>query len=144
MVLAYRSSHPARRTVRGAVAAAAVPAVAVTAGAGHWTWQSPLPRGGWVSDTSFIGDEGWAVTGGGDVLHTTDGGATWADQPTGENDSLYGVRFISATEGWATGDWGAILHTTDGGATWERQTSGTLDTLTDVECIDGDHGWTMG
>ncbi len=127
-----------------ALAAAAVPAAAVTAGAGHWTWQSPLPRGGSVSDTSFIGNEGWAVTGGADVLHTTDGGATWTDQPTGENDSLYGVRFISVTEGWATGDWGTILHTTDGGATWERQAGATLDTLYDIEFVDAEHGWLIG
>ena len=127
-----------------ALAAAAVPAAAVTAGAGHWTWQSPLPQGGWVSDASFIGDEGWAVTGGADVLHTTDGGATWTDQPTGESDSLYGVRFVSTTEGWATGDWGTILHTADGGVTWERQVSATLDTLYDIESVDADHVWVIG
>ena len=97
-----------------------------------------------MSDTSFVGNEGWAVTGGADVLHTTDGGATWTDQATGENDSLYAVRFISATEGWATGDWGTILHTVDGGATWERQVGATLDTLYDIEFVDADHGWLIG
>lgn len=127
-----------------ALGALAVPAVAVTAGAGHWTWQSPLPQGGWVSDTSFIGDEGWAVTGGADVLHTTDGGVTWTDQPTGESDSLYAVHFVSALEGWAAGGWGAILHTADGGATWERQVSATLDTLSDVQFVDAEHGWMIG
>ena len=145
MVLRTRSSDSARRALRGrAGGGRRPPRSRSTAGAGHWTWQSPLPQGGWVSGTSFIGDEGWAVTGGADVLHTTDGGATWTDQPTGESDSLYAVHFVSALEGWAAGDWGAILHTTDGGATWERQVSSTLDTLTDIQFVDDDHGWMIG
>ena len=113
-------------------------------GAGHWKWQSPLPSGGWLSDTSFIGADGWAVSGSGDVLHTTDGGATWDTLPTGENDALYAVQFISPTEGWVAGDWGSVLHTTDGGATWARQVSGTLDTIMKIDFADAEHGWLIG
>jgi photosystem II stability/assembly factor-like uncharacterized protein len=127
------------------LAAGATVAAATTTGAGHWTWQSPLPHGSWISDTCFItADEGWQVTGSGDVLHTIDGGVTWDSQATGENDSLTGVGFVSATEGWAVGQWGLVLHTTDGGATWDRQISGTLDTLSKVVPVDAGHAWIVG
>jgi photosystem II stability/assembly factor-like uncharacterized protein len=127
-----------------ALACVAGPAAAVTTGSGHWTWQSPLPSGGWLADTSFIGAEGWGVSGSGDVLHTTDGGATWDTLATGESDALYAVQFISATEGWVAGEWGSVLHTTDGGATWERQVSGTLDSIINIDFVDAQHGWLTG
>ncbi len=56
-----------------------------------------------------------------DFLHTTDGGATWERQDTGEGDDLFGVFFLDSQTGWVTGAWGTVLHTTDGGVTWERQ-----------------------
>ncbi len=127
-----------------AVVLAAVAAAPAAAGSAHWTWQSPLPPDGGLVDTSFIGDVGWGVTGGDNVLHTVDGGVSWSKLPAGENDAFYGIQFVSLSEGWIVGEWGAILHTTDGGVTWQRQASHSLNSLYDIEFVDADHGWVLG
>lgn len=121
---------------------AAIAAAPAAAGSTHWTWQSSSNGDLW--DVSFVGDVGWAVDGGDHVLHTVDGGLTWSKLPTGEDDALYGVQFVSPAEGWVVGEWGAVLHTTDGGVTWERQASRSISSLYDIEFIDADHGWALG
>jgi photosystem II stability/assembly factor-like uncharacterized protein len=59
--------------------------------------------------------QGWAV-GQDTILATTDGGAHWATQLSG-NLNLTSVDFISARDGWAAGAT-SLLATTDGGAHW--------------------------
>ena len=72
---------------------------------------------------------GWLVgagwqNGGDDLLHTADGGKTWAVQrspaPTGVDDQLpLQVQFLDARHGWLL-YYGSRLHrTTDGGHHWE-------------------------
>jgi photosystem II stability/assembly factor-like uncharacterized protein len=53
----------------------------------------------------------------GDILLTTDGGASWkkASSPAGQ--ALYAVR-LHGTEAWAVGDAGTVLRSSDGGASW--------------------------
>src|SRR5215831_19484521 len=64
---------------------------------------------------SFVdANTGTAVGGGGTILHTTDGGATWTPQSSGTTFWLHGVSFLDTNTGWAVGDGGTILHTTDG------------------------------
>src|SRR5262249_26311718 len=59
---------------------------------------------------------GFAVGAVGRVLHTTDTGATWADQASGSSANLHDVSFASdALTGIAVGDGGVILRTTSGG-----------------------------
>ena len=55
---------------------------------------------------------GWSV--GEEILHTEDGGETWAQQvsPTSVLDSVF---FADAQLGWATGASGTILRTEDAG-----------------------------
>ncbi len=56
--------------------------------------------------------------------------AQWFWQnPLPQGNTLYSVKYISATVGWAVGDLGTILKTTDGGTTWSSQTSGTTNNL---------------
>lgn len=50
------------------------------------------------------------------ILATTDGGATWRAQLTGQL-KLTGLDFVTARDGWAVGT-GTFLATTDGGAHW--------------------------
>src|SRR6266849_4341008 len=75
--------------------------------------------------------------GGGTILRTTDGGATWTPQASaffssvpGRFTFLLGVSFVDANTGTAVGEIfqgssvppaGIILRTTDGGATWTFQ-----------------------
>jgi hypothetical protein len=59
--------------------------------------------------------QGWAA-GQNTILATTDGGAHWHAQLSG-NLNLTSVDFISGQDGWAVGT-ASLLATTDGGARW--------------------------
>ena len=145
------------------------------------------PHGGNLFEQSYIGthykledvffvdqDSGWAVgrktfapeLWGQVILHTSDGGASWAEQyqMAPPMDSLFSyfrldaVSFVDALRGWATGSserfdedgrkpHGAILHTSDGGAHWEEQGQELADGLSpelfDVQFLDAQHGWAL-
>lgn len=58
------------------------------------------------------------------LMHTIDGGATWARVGVKEhllNASLVRIVFADAMHGWTFGELGALFATEDGGATWKRQ-----------------------
>jgi len=68
---------------------------------------------------------GWAVGHDTLILHTTDGGETWAKQfGGGESDNaLLSVFFKDAVHGWGVGAFNYTVETQDGGKTWtERKT----------------------
>ncbi len=67
--------------------------------------------------------DGWACGQKGTVLHTIDGGKTWAYQNSGTDFMLVSIYFKDSQNGWAVGEEGMILRTTDGGKTWEKQKS---------------------
>jgi hypothetical protein len=80
-------------------------------------------------DVSFpTAGEGWACGRWGAVIHTTDGGRTWARQDSNTDYTLSSISFVDAKNGWAVGDRGTILHTRDGGATWQQQPPPHCDT----------------
>ena len=88
--------------------------------------------------------QGWAVGKAGTILHTSDGGATWASQSSGTEFELAQVAFVDTNNGWVVGKFGMILHTSDGGRTWESQAdrSITLDrSLVAVSFVDELTGW---
>lgn len=79
--------------------------------------------------------DGWMVRGRGggtQVLHTTDGGATWVEQYRGDDPIPAGGQFLDANDGWVVGNGGGsvcrqvpnptcqgvVLWTTNGGRTW--------------------------
>jgi photosystem II stability/assembly factor-like uncharacterized protein len=115
-------------------------------GGKHWSEQFPRPatecdKEPDLDSMSFVdADYGWAVcqciTGYGvsKLLHTIDGGQTWAEQYSAEPAlTLNSVFFIDRLKGWITGKYSygehkgelAILHTSDGGASWVEQYRGT-------------------
>ena len=55
------------------------------------------------------------------VVHSSDAGASWKLQPTGQTLPLHGVFFFDETTGWAVGDAGTILHSNDAGKNWTIQ-----------------------
>lgn len=76
-----------------------------------------------VSASFVSADHGWLVESNGDVVETTDAGATWhASGSLGRSGSSMKIRFADATHGFAfqTQDTNqpATLATDDGGATW--------------------------
>lgn len=90
-----------------------------------WCWQRPKPAGTAMLDVFFVdASNGWAVGEVGQILGTSDGGATWVGQHSGVSSRLTQVRFVSTTTGWAVGDGATVVRTTDGGATWVAQASG--------------------
>ena len=106
----------------------------------------------WLLDLEMVSETvGWAV---GDphwdaseksmrssILRTTDGGATWQVQPSGEIAGLTALAFVGQDHGWAVGEGGVVLHTADGGATWGRQSVATTDDLRAVSFVDAEYGW---
>ncbi len=103
----------------------------------------PIVTGEALSDTTWISnDEGWALVAA-DLLHTTDGGATWRSVsqlpdikvPVDGMDNaacaavacVDHVRFADARHGYLFGR--AFLTTDDGGVTWTRQLSDAVVAL---------------
>jgi photosystem II stability/assembly factor-like uncharacterized protein len=76
-----------------------------------------------LTSVSFAGPEqGWAAGHGGVILHTADGGKSWALQrsDTSVDQPLFSIWFANANEGWAAGLWSLLLHTRDGGKSWQQ------------------------
>ncbi len=74
-----------------------------------------------LTAVSFVDDmNGWAVGHDATILHTADGGKTWALQNfNAELEKPYlSVLFLDANTGFAIGAYGLASKTTDGGKTW--------------------------
>jgi photosystem II stability/assembly factor-like uncharacterized protein len=88
---------------------------------------------------------GWAIRSLGfnsaAVLHTTNGGESWAVQFTAGY-RLENIDFVDANHGWAVGYY-SIYRTVDGGATWTR-TSVDNATMLGVSFVDANNGWVVG
>ncbi len=88
-----------------------------------WRQAGRVPTRTTLTAVTFVDARlGWAVGHGGQILHTADGGETWAVQ-YGEfagTDSLFSVWFENATHGIAVGPYGYALTTRDGGKSWEQ------------------------
>ena len=127
-------------------AALAGPAAALVRNGTHgWYWQLPQPAGGspGMTDVAFSGDKDvWTAGEGGLVMHSTDGGLSWAVQPTGSDADLWKVQFVDASHGFVCGD-ATVLSTIDGGVTWSDITpsAGLGDGLWDLKFVDAAHGW---
>jgi photosystem II stability/assembly factor-like uncharacterized protein len=107
-------------------------------------------------DVCFVNKtHGWAVGGMGTIVHTDNGGETWALQNTPTEYILQSITFINENEGWAVGGWvgdplttcigdkGIILHTGNGGEDWTVQYEGGR-WLYDLTFTDALHGWAVG
>jgi photosystem II stability/assembly factor-like uncharacterized protein len=95
------------------------------------------PLNGWIAgyDTENIS---------GFIMHTSDGGVTWAKQTEDGIPALNDIVFINTLTGWAIGNDGTIMHTTDGGSVWQFQLSGTTSDLNSISFADGNNGWICG
>jgi photosystem II stability/assembly factor-like uncharacterized protein len=129
----------------GLLAGSSAASAYVTTGDGGWVWQSPLPIGNQLEGVAFASTQiGWAVSTGGVILHTTDGGATWVAQVSGTTAELKAVACAGTSVAWAVGMSGTLVYTTDGGATWTGQSAGTGANLYAVTCADDTHAWAVG
>jgi photosystem II stability/assembly factor-like uncharacterized protein len=62
----------------------------------------------------------WAVTSGGHIFYSEDGGVSWTEQEDGTLtvQDLNAIQFVSENVGYAAGASNVILKTEDGGTTW--------------------------
>ena len=103
-----------------------------------------------VAQTTLLGvfftdaNTGTIVGGGGTILRTTNGGATWTAQSSGTIQDLQSVFFMDANTGTAVGSAGTILRTTNGGENWIPQFSGTNHFLSSVFFTDANTGTVVG
>jgi photosystem II stability/assembly factor-like uncharacterized protein len=84
-----------------------------------------VPTDSTLTSVSFVDDrQGWAVGHWGVVLHSADGGETWALQRSDVNSDrpLFAVQFFDPKRGVAVGLWSLVLVTDDGGASWQTVT----------------------
>jgi photosystem II stability/assembly factor-like uncharacterized protein len=101
-----------------------------------------------LQDVFFVDqDYGW-VAGAHIILHTTDGGDTWVEQPAPPVQIYYvDVFFIDRMNGWACGNEAKIIHTTDGGNTWVDQPNPYTfpnPILYSIYFANADTGWALG
>lgn len=117
-------------------------------GQSEWKWLT----GGNLKAVKFVGQKGWIIGDDGNqgiILHTTDGGDTWAIQPHNTGRHYFnGMSFVDSLNGWIVGgmrspfEQGFILRTRDGGKTWiEEFTAPDSYYLFGVCYVDTIHGW---
>ena len=92
-------------------------------------------------------NNGW-VSGAGPILHTSDGGQTWAAQNTPALTGFYvDIFFTDPMNGWSCGNEARIIHTSDGGMTWNIQPNpytAPVPILYGVYFVNPDTGWVVG
>lgn len=87
--------------------------------AAQWNWLNPQLQGDPINDIVFVSaNDGFAITGGGALMKTTDAGTTWTMEGCIAQGYLTDLHFSDATHGFACGYMGTFVRTTDGGATW--------------------------
>ncbi len=102
-----------------------------------WEFQNPLPQGNDLRSVSFCDENnGWAAGLAGALLHTTNGGTTWALQDISGRYHFWGVACLSTTTAVAVGESGKIFRTTDGGSTWTEIQSNTTNLLGSLCFVD--------
>lgn len=90
-------------------------------------------------------DRVWMVGDFGALLHSSDGGGSWAAQNSQTANSLLSVSFVNENSGWAVGDLGTLLKTSNGGATWSLLNIGYGTTIFfGVKFKDVLNGWIVG
>jgi photosystem II stability/assembly factor-like uncharacterized protein len=78
------------------------------------------------------------------IMHSSDGGATWAPQKSPVASSVCDIDFIDEAQGWAVGRGGFIIHTANGGAAWQQQRSGVSRQLFALDAVDERSAWVVG
>ncbi len=97
-----------------------------------------------LRDVFFVdSSNGWAAGNGGILIHSTDGGANWSAQDSGQANTLYSVCFSGIDSGWAVGSSGTLVQTIDTGNSWSARQI-TDRHLTGVFFCDDLRGWAVG
>lgn len=80
------------------------------------TWTPMQGVSGQFADIAFAdANNGWAIGRRGLVVATTDGGNTWAIQPTQADRDLWRIQIVDSKTAWIEGEAGTVLATGNGG-----------------------------
>lgn len=131
------SSRPLFALARSA---ATPPAPEVQSSGGSWQAVASPTTASLLSVSMVSANEGWAVGGGGTILHYSNG--SWQIAPSPTSRILRSVAMVSASEGWAVGDFGTIVHYAAG--TWQAVASPTTNGLLSVYMVSANDGWAVG
>lgn len=88
---------------------------------------------------------GGSPRGPGGVWRTVDGGQSWTQVFTPQDD-LHDISFADRSTGWAVGELGTVYRTADSGQTWMREGAhyDPLFTFPEVAFVSPDSGWAGG
>lgn len=115
-------------------------------------YQNPVPIDDWPKIASVNPDTAWAVSLGGQIIKTDDGGKTWDDQWTElqrqpETPPLRSISMVSQDVIWICGDGGAVIVTADGGTNWSLRNIPGLaqaDQLFGISAVSDKVAWVVG
>lgn len=122
------------------LAAAALSITAAHATDYRYQWGHPSPQGNTVFGMAFASaTEGWAVCGGGSVLHTTDAGVSWSLQQglLAVAPDLYDIVVTPSGTLIACGAGDALFRSVDGGAHWSKPAHPPATDLRDLCLVPG-------
>jgi hypothetical protein len=106
------------------------------------------PRTAYLVDVACSpdGQEVWAVSIGGGIIKTTDGGDHWSLVEGTDNLTLWDICRVNDDTLWSVGRRGIIIVSTDGGDTWESRSKDEFSGLDFRGSYfeDADHGWVVG
>jgi len=110
----------------------------------NWVWQNLKPQGNDLRALSFCDRlNGWAVGTAGTVLHTSDGGTTWAPQYANSTNYFQDVVCLNPSTAIITGATGFIAKTTNGGASWDTMSLGSTFGISSVKFLDAKNGYAI-
>jgi photosystem II stability/assembly factor-like uncharacterized protein len=116
-----------------------------------WTSQTIPDATDPVADVFMVNAlVGWAITDGGKILHTTNGGANGASGWAVQFDTTLTGNILERVSAWDTmhaavvGESGNVFWTSNGGTTWTAGTSGTKANLNDLVFTDATHVLVVG
>ncbi len=113
--------------------------------AGGWTWLNSKPQADLLSQVKFANSNtGYAVSWGGNILKTVDGGQTWLVLSPGVVLRFNSIFCVDACIVYAVGFEGTIVKTTDGGDHWTLQNTSEGKELTSVWFTNCSTGFAVG
>jgi photosystem II stability/assembly factor-like uncharacterized protein len=94
----------------------------------------------------FVDEQaGWIADNYGGLIHTSDGGRTWAAHEGLARDALVSLCFLDAKKGWVLSIGGTLIQTADGGQSWASQQLSTLPdavaSFSAISFLDAANGW---
>jgi len=75
---------------------------------------------------------------------TTNGGATWTQQPNHNTNLIWSLFFLNENTGWAAGEPQLMQKTTNGGINWNLQSAPSAWWIWDVKFFNENTGWASG